>query len=211
MLVTKRHGNTKWRRGFEAPVISDFVNFTLAAPYTDADVIQQIAEELQLRIESQPEQLRLTNFPRGIVVFGSAADELDNITANYHNLHWSIDDGVLRFAVLSNARKSLSRFDALAGRLMAEARPRRAANGRLDSSEYTKIAAELDKHFRLLDHLEHSSRQELAKWNQTNPRKVIHTFMEALNSRLNSGRFRRAALRRFSRAEVKFVELHPKV
>lgn len=139
-------------------------------------------------------------------MFGSAADQLDNITANYQNLYWSIDGGVLRFAFDSG--KSLSRFDKVAGRLMAEARPRRGASGRLDSAEYAKIAAELDKqHFRPLDHLENTSRKNLASWNQTHPRKAIHTFMEALNS----GRFRRAVLRRFSRSEEKFIKsLHPR-
>jgi len=206
MLVTKRRGNTKWRTGPPNPRISDFVNFNLDAPCTHADVIRKIAEALQLRIESQPEQLRLTNFPRGRGVFGSAADELDNITANYQNLHWCISGKVLRFAVINNSGKSLSRFDDLAGRLMAEARPRRGASRRLDNSEYAKIAAELDKqHFRILDHLEHSARKNLASWNQTHPRKAIHTFMEALNGRLNRERFRRAVLRRFSRAEAKFI------
>jgi hypothetical protein len=169
-------------------------------------------------------------FRRDEVVFGAADHELDNITANFEGLHWTIEKRpessirVLKFAFVKNGGKSLSQFDELAGHLMAEARPRRGANGRLDLAEYEKIATKLDEAgFELLEYAEHSSRKgiekgsprgPLAKWNQNNSRKAICTFAQAIASDplMLCGQiidFRRAVLRRLSRAESKWRESHP--
>lgn len=183
MPSTKSRNSTKWHRGPEAPVIRDFVTFSMGDRCTDAAMIEMIAEQLHLRVESYvegiigprigvPEGLDVIPRLRGEVVFGSAAKYLDEITTRYQNLRWNIADGVLRFSVVF-VGKSLSQFDEVAGRLMAEARP-------LD-----EIAAELDKQqFRPKDHIERSLRTPLAEWNQKYALKSIKTFTQALNSRL---------------------------
>ncbi len=107
---------------------------------------------------------------------------------------------------VKRAGKPLSPFDELAGRLMAEARPRRGANGRLADAEYAAIAVELDKDFVLKDELEESFRKALAKWNQEHPRKAIKSFNAAVASsvRLPVGTPRRGVQRIFNRAEAKW-------
>jgi hypothetical protein len=105
--------------------------------------------------------------------------------------------------------KPLSPFDELAGRLMAEARPRRI-NRRLADAEYLAITTELDKAgFDPRKELQASFRKALKEWNGKNPRVAIKTFNAAFASRkqLSTGTTpRRGVQIRLDRAEAKWEE-----
>jgi hypothetical protein len=97
---------------------------------------------------------------------------------------------------------TLSEFDETAGKLMFDARSRRAKNKRLPREEHTRIARELDAAgFKPVEHLEGKNRNALAKWNSQYPHKAIRTFSAALSANLPILKLRRAVLRRLSRAE----------
>jgi hypothetical protein len=94
----------EWRRGAEPPVITDFVNFSLPAGWTHAELIQEIAKRLRWRVEPLPEQLGQVSFHRGCSVFDGGKEILDKIAAEYENLYWTEKDGALRFAVIRRKR-----------------------------------------------------------------------------------------------------------
>ncbi len=98
-MDTSKTGKAKWRRALDPPIVRDHVNFSVPAPCTHADIVQRIAEELKLRLDPLPEMLTRHVLVRGPTIFGSAADVLDQITANYAKLYWKIEDGALRFEV----------------------------------------------------------------------------------------------------------------
>jgi hypothetical protein len=183
----------QWRRPPEPPVIRDFVNFSLPAECTYADVIQKIADQCNLRVESLPEQLT-RKILRSYVVFGSAREYLYRIVGQPENknMGWTVEDGALQFG---DARTKLSRFDELVGRLACAAQ--RTGKGWILPSEYSRIAAEVDR--RGLRPREYVP--GLADWNQKHPRVALHTFSAALAHRRE---FRRAVLLRFKRAEAKY-------
>lgn len=227
MSATKT-SKPKWRRGDGEPSASKIVTFTMVAPFSMVDVIQEIAIQLRvhLELESVPDQFKRMGYPRDTAVSDSAQLILDNICANYRKrLHWCIADRVLKFAVISNGGETLSPFDDLAGRLMHDAR--RKPNGRILPEEYPKIAAELDKaDFTPLRYLEGRYRDDLRDWNRTYHRRAIPTFSEALKHKdlrwerdfdRESGHFidrklelRRAVLKRFSRALEKWNKAQTK-
>lgn len=213
MPATKNRKNTKWHRGYGAIDESRFVNFTMIAPFAMVDEIEEIARQLRvhLELESIPEQFKTVVYPLDEVVFGYADRLLNNICENYTlgRLRWYLTNRVLRFAVLTNGAKSLSKFDELAGHLMAEAK--RGANDRLDSSEYAKIAAELDKAgFAPLEHMEGEYRKILASYNQRYSLRPIRTFQQALSNRTPTGKLiKRGVLRRLARAKSKWRQSHP--
>jgi hypothetical protein len=96
----------------------------------------------------------------------------------------------------------LSSFDALAGKLMFEARPLRGTTGRLATEEYIKIAAQLDEaRFKPKKYLEGKAREQLAGWNQKHPSKAIQTFQDAWSAKIPGLDLRRAVQRRLQRAE----------
>jgi hypothetical protein len=145
--------NSAWRRGFDAGIrddflpgtkILEFVSFCLPEPCTDAQLVQKIADELHLQIESLPEELDSRTMPRGRGVFGSATYYLDCIVANYPNMAWKVDDGILRFGVEVPEVQPLRPFDQVAGRLMSEAP--RGSNRRIPDMEYRRIVGEIDRH-----------------------------------------------------------------
>ena len=113
---------------------------------------------------------------------------------------------------IKKAGKPLSPIIERAGRLMAEARPRRI-KGRLAVAEYVAIGDKLDQHFKLGSVFRKGSatRKELATWNKTHPQKAIKSFSAALASeeKLPSGtRPRRTVQRWLDRAETKWEECH---
>lgn len=144
-------------------------------------------------------------------------DALDRIARQQAKMLRAVDEGRWPFKLYSDkpvkrAVKPLSPFDELAGRLMAEARPRRI-KGRLAVAEYVAIGDILDKHFKLGSVFRKGSatRKELAMWNKTHPQKAIKSFSAALASeeKLPSGtRPRRTVQRWLDRAETKWEECH---
>ena len=182
-------------------ILNNVVSYTVLGPCTHRDVIEQIAQHSQTRIpiESLASDLGQQILPRGSVAYGFPGDYFDQIARNYDVMQWWVSKNGLNME--ASADSGLSPFDELAGRLMFAARPRRE-NNRLPIEEYDKIARKLDRAgFKPVDHLEGTYRSSLAAWNQKYARKAIHTFREALSSRVPKLDLRRGVQRRLSRAE----------
>lgn len=187
---------------FRTAILENVVNFTVPAPCTDRDVLEQIAGQSKppIPIESLPDVLNKTVHPRGQTLFGFCGNRIDQIARNYPAMQWWISKNGLHMEAIVDS--NLSEFDALAGKLMSEARPRRGKNKRLAIAEYDKIVRELDRvGFKPVDHLEGKHRERLADWNKKNPRKAIKTFSAALSSKMPELTLRRGVKRRLSRAE----------
>ncbi|HXO38198.1 MAG TPA: hypothetical protein VN872_06150 [Candidatus Acidoferrum sp.] len=147
-----------------------------------------------------PDVLNETVHPRGRTLFGFCGNRIDQIARNYPAMQWWISKNGLHVEAIVDS--NLSEFDALAGKLMSKARPRRGENKRLPIAEYDKIARELDRvGFKPVEHLEGKHRDELANWNKKYPRKAIKTFVGALSSKAPGLDLPRAVQRRLSRAE----------
>jgi len=71
------------RRGYLPTTPPDFVSFTLHALCSDADLVRTIAEKLHFRVDVLPVELQNNRHIRGCTVYGSAANELDNIAASH--------------------------------------------------------------------------------------------------------------------------------
>jgi hypothetical protein len=187
---------------FRATILNNVINYTAPANCTDRDVVEQIAKQatIQIPIESLPCELEQRVHVRGKVCFGFPGDYFDRIACNYDQMQWWISKNGLNMEAATIAR--LSTFDALAGKLMFEARPLRSTTGRLATEEYTRIAAELDTAgFRPQEYLEGKFRKQLADWNQKHPRKAVRTFHDALSAKIPDLDLRRAVQRRLHRAE----------
>ncbi|MGB8478659.1 MAG: hypothetical protein WCE63_07440 [Acidobacteriaceae bacterium] len=148
-------------------------------------------------------------------------DALDRIARQQAKMLRAVDEGRWPFKLYSDkpvkrAVKPLSPFDELAGRLMAEARPKRGANGWLADAEYLAITVELDKAgFDPRKELAKPFTLNLKKWNTANPRIAIKTFSAAFASLRQLsvgtppvivGRPRRAVQKRLDYAEAKWRE-----
>ncbi len=187
---------------FRATILNNVINYTAPANCTDRDVIEQIAKQatIQIPIESRPCELEQRVHVRGMVCFGFPGKYFDQIARNYDQMQWWISKNGLNMEATAIVR--LSPFDALAGKLMFEARPLRSTTGRLATEEYTRIAAELDTAgFRPQEYLEGKFRKQLADWNQKHPRKAVRTFHDALSAKIPDLDLRRAVQRRLHRAE----------
>jgi len=187
---------------FRTAVLENVVNCTVSAPSTDRDVLEQIARQskLPIPIESLPDVLNERVHPRGRTLFGFCGNRIDQIACNYPAMQWWISKNGLHMEAIFNS--NLSEFDALAGKLMSEARPKRGENKRLPNAEYDRIARELDRaDLKPLDHLESKHRERLADWNRKYPRKAIKTFSAALSNKVPGVNLRRGVYRRLSRAE----------
>jgi hypothetical protein len=206
-LLWHRFNATKTRalgglKLFRATILNNVINYTAPANCTDRDVIEQIAKQatIQIPIESLPCELEQKVHVRGKVCFGFPGKYFDQIARNYDQMQWWVSKNGLNMEAATIAR--LSTFDALAGKLMFEARPLRGTTGRLPAEEYKKIAAQVDEAgLKPQEHLEGKSRRQLADWNQKHPRKAVRTFQEALSGKSPSLDLRRAVQRRLQRAE----------
>jgi hypothetical protein len=196
---TTATGGTKL---FRSAILENVVSCTVDAPCSDRECVEQIARQSQppIPVESLPDVLSQHTHPRGRVFFGFCGNQIDGIARNYPGMQWWISKNGLNMEVILDS--SLSEFDALAGKLMFEARPRRKENTRLPIAEYEKIARELDRaDFKPADHLEGKHRETLADWNKKNSRKAIKTFSAAISSKVPGIDLRRGVYRRLSRAE----------
>lgn len=187
---------------FRATILNNVINCTAPANCTDRDVVEQIAKQatIQIPIESLPCELEQRVHVRGMVCFGCPGKYFDQIARNYDQMQWWISKDGLNMEAATIAR--LSTFDALAGKLMFEARPLRSTTGRLATEEYTRIAAQLDEaRFKPKKYLEGKAREHLADWNQKHPSKAIQTFQDAWSVKIPGLDLRRAVHRRLYRAE----------
>ena len=183
-------------------VLNSVISHTAPANCTDRDVIEQIARQasIQIPIQSLPCELECKMHVRGMACFGFAGNYFDQIACNYDQMQWWVSKNGLNME--ASAIVTLAPFDALAGKLMLEARPLRGKTGRLALEQYKTIAAQLDEAgFKPRDHLEGKSRRQLADWNQKHPRKAVRTFQEALSGKIPSLDLRRAVQKRLQRAE----------
>jgi hypothetical protein len=220
--MSKAKGSdSEWRRGFDYGIrvrflpgtnIPDWVSCTLPALWTDRQLVQKIADELHLQIESLPEELETDPKPRSKVLYDSATYYLDCIVTRHPNLAWNVADGTLRFAVVIPEVKPLEPFDELAGRLMAEAL---CIFKRIPDAKYRQIMADIDRYtwtengtpktFRPIEYLEGECRDNLADWNKKHPRQAHHTFLSAYLD----PQFRQGLLRTLYRAKAKYLKAHP--
>ncbi len=187
---------------FRTTILNSVINHTAPANCTDRDVIEQIARQasIQIPIESLACELEQKVHVRGMTCFGFPGNYFDQIARNYDQMQWWVSKNGLNMEAA--AIVSLSPFDALAGKLMSEARPLRGKTGHLALEEYKKIAAQLDKAgFRPQKHLEGISRKSLTDWNQKHPRRAVGTFQEALSAKIPDLDLRRAVHKRLQRAE----------
>jgi hypothetical protein len=206
-LLWHRFNATKTRalgglKLFRATILNNVINYTAPANCTDRDVVEQIAKQatIQIPIESLPCELEQRVHVRGKVCIGFPGKYFDQIARNYDQMQWWVSKNGLNMEAATIAR--LSTFDALAGKLMFEARPLRGTTGRLPAEEYKKIAAQVDEAgLKPQEHLEGKSRRQLADWNQKHPRKAVRTFQEALSGKSPSLDLRRAVQKRLQRAE----------
>ena len=187
---------------FRTAILENVVNCTVPAPCTDRDALEQIARQSEppIPIESLPDVLNETVHPRGRALLGFCGSHIDQIARNYPAMQWWISKNGLHMEAIVDS--NFSEFDALAGKLMFEARPRRGENKRLPMAEYGTIARELDRvGFKPVDYLEGKHRDALANWNRKYPRKAIKTFSAALSNKVPGLDLRRGVKRRLSRAE----------
>jgi hypothetical protein len=116
---------------FRHAILENVINYTVPVPCTDRDIVEQITAQAQKRIaiESLPDVLSQQVRCRGRVCFGFCGDTIDQIARNYPAMQWWISKNGLNMEV--SVPSGLSEFDALAGKLMFEARPLRGGNNHL--------------------------------------------------------------------------------
>jgi hypothetical protein len=210
----KQTSRTGGLRLYRELILKNYVSCTVPAPCTHLDVTKQIAMQSLRRIpiETVPNDLNKCVLPRGRSIFGFPGDYFDQIALSYPNMRWWVSKKGLAMGVMASSKPKFKEFDALAGRLMYEARARRLSNGRLPSSEYRKIATALDKaHFKPIANLEGRCRVTLAGWNRRHPREAIHTFSKAIKVGKAFPAFsylRRGVQKRLQRAESTWERLY---
>lgn len=198
------------RKVYREMVVDNFISHSVPAPCTHREVVEQIAKNSRKRIpvDSLPNDLATNIFPRGQTIFGFSGDRFDQIARNYKDMWWWVSKRGLRMEVVPTIEINLSSFDALAGKLMREAKSQRLGNGRLPAAIYTTIGLALDRNgFKPVHHLEGRSRKSLAERNQKHPFRAVHTFDQALKLPW----LRTAVKRRLYRAADKFNKAHPQL
>jgi hypothetical protein len=81
----------------------NFVSFSVPAHRTNRDVVEQIARESQIPVESLSDELELPVYTRGQVIDGFAGDKFDQIADNYDNMKWWISDVGLNMGIVMPA------------------------------------------------------------------------------------------------------------
>jgi hypothetical protein len=168
---------------FLEQILDNIGNLSVPAGSSHFTLIEELAARAQPRIaiEGLSEELKRTTFPRGNTVWEFVGNILDQIVRNYPDLEWWISEKGLNIGAKLPPKSSLSKFDELAGRLLAEARKRHAGKY-LPRAEYGAIARALDEAgMKPLDHIAGRARQQLADWYKMHPRSAFKTFEVALN------------------------------
>ena len=191
-------------RLFRSLIGGGFVSFAVSAPCTDRDVAEQIALNSVpvIPIDLLSAELSEKSLSKGRTMFGSPWKYLDRIAESYPNLFWWISEKGLRMEVLPKPEPRIPTFDQVAGKLMFEARERCLKTGPLAKIDYKAITDQLED-FRPLEHLPKEYRKQLALWNQSNQKRPIRTFSEAMETKRPPW-LRRQVMRRLYRAEEKF-------
>lgn len=99
---------TKETGGTLKPLTDTFINLAIPAPYTHRGELEAIVRQFQppLEIESLDEKLSEAEFVRAKTIFRLAADEIDDLAANYQQIVWWISEHGLNMATgpLESAR-----------------------------------------------------------------------------------------------------------
>lgn len=124
-------------------LVSKVVSFSVPANRTNRDVVEEIAKQSKIPIESLPNELSQPVFSRGQAIFGFVGDEIDKIANNYDHMEWWLSEVGLNMVVVSPADKNspILSFDDLMGGHPAD-RKEADRNGRKSASRnprYKKI------------------------------------------------------------------------
>ena len=204
----RRSSEQKGAMLFRDQILNNVVNHPVPAGSSHYLLIKELAIHATspILVESLSKELNKSIFPRGRVLFGFVGNILDQTVGNYPGLEWWVSDKGLNVGPVLRSEPSLSDFDRLAGKLMAEARSR--GEGKyLPQAEYERIAVELDRAaFDLRHQIAGRARTSLATWNQRNPRKAIKTFQDAIRKVKRPGleAFPRSIKKRFYRAAEEY-------
>jgi hypothetical protein len=85
---------------FRELLIYNFVSLSVPAHQTHRDVVEQIARESHIPVESLSDDLNQPVFSRGQAIFGFAGDQFDQIADDYDNMQWWISDIGLNMAIV---------------------------------------------------------------------------------------------------------------
>lgn len=89
-------------------LIYKFVSLSLPGNQTNRDVVEQIAGNAHIPIESLCNELADPVFPRAQAIFGFAGDEFDRIADAYDNMQWWISHAGLNMAIVSPSAGNLA-------------------------------------------------------------------------------------------------------
>ena len=188
---TREAGGSNLARKF----CGEYVGITIPSPCSLKNVVEHIAEILQIPIDHLALELEKNVAPRSVSIAGVLFGELDNIAENYPNVYWWFSKQGLCMEVVAPPTAPPG-FDDIAGSLIIAARTRLGTN-RLPKEEYKKLAAQLSK-FPLRDYLSSKWQNELTEWNRKHP-PAINSFEAAIGKKQPPW-IHRQAMRRLYRA-----------
>lgn len=165
-------------------ILNNHVSCQLDVPWTHRGLVEEVARnsEKEIPIESLAPELSQNVYLRKRAIFGFPGRYIDQVARNYEDMYWWVSANGLNMAVIRD--RAVLNFDAIAARLMEDAR-HRSKTGRIAHEEYVKIADALDEaKLDLSGHLERACQKALKNWNQKNSNRAIHTFRAALTSKL---------------------------
>lgn len=205
--MTKLDGGQKMFRDL---LLDNFVSWSVPGTCTHRDIATAIAQfsHKPIPIKHLPDNLHTHTSVRGITEFGFPGDCFDRIALNHEDMWWWISGDGLKMGILLPRALKLSPFEQLSGRLMCEALSNRGINGRIPVDLYRNIAVALDKAgFKPISSLRGLTRDKLGSWNKRHTKDPIHTFQQAISSRLV---WLRVGLRKhLYRAAKKFKKAYP--
>jgi len=86
---------------FRESPIYNFVSLAIPAPCTNRDVVEQVAKESRIPIESLSDELEQPVYRRGQSIDNFAGDEFDEIAHDYDNMQWWLSDRGLNMAIVA--------------------------------------------------------------------------------------------------------------
>jgi len=126
---------------FRDLLIYNFVSLSVPAHRTNRDVVEQIATESHIPIESLSADLNEPVFTRGQTIFAFTGEAFDEIADNYDNMQWWISDIGLNMAIVVPTKKaSIPTLDDFFGRSKAKKPGKRNRRYRAIDEALKKIA-----------------------------------------------------------------------
>src|ERR1019366_10535142 len=83
-----KYGKTSKTSEFRELILYRFMNFSIPGNTTDRDLVQQLAKESHIPIESLSDELNLPRYYRSRAIFGFAGDKFDEVARNHRNMQW---------------------------------------------------------------------------------------------------------------------------